>query len=142
MTLAFGGLFNDAVGIITVPDDGTPVIIDLPEQMESDNMTLGTDNITIDISGTYKIDFSTILQSTSGTTGINIGVRVNGVPIPELLLGYVATDEFESLATSAIVALTAGDVLDLVIFSATGGTILLGPAQNATLTAFLLLPSI
>ncbi len=138
MSLAFGGRFNDVTQVLTVPDSG--IVVELPEEMAASGITLGTDNLTIITAGHYKVDFSVILQSASGTLGIVASVRLNGMEVPALSPGFVLGSDFVTLSGSAIVLLGAGDVLDLTLTSATGGDVLLGPMQNAVLSAFLLAP--
>ena len=75
--MAFGGLYNDAIQIITIAPGGTEGVA-LEENMEAVNVTLGADSITIDIAGYYRVEFFLLLQSTTGSFDITAGVQVNG----------------------------------------------------------------
>lgn len=103
--------------------------------METADVTLGTDSITIDIAGTYRVEFFLLLQSTTGSFGITAGVQINGAfAQPSLITALILTDDFEIITLSSIVFLAAGSVLTLALSSATGGDILFGPDTNANLS--------
>ena len=132
--MAFGGLYNDATQIITIAPGDTEDVA-LEESMVSVNVTPGIDSITIDIPGTYRVEFFLLLQSTTGNFDIMAGVQVNGAFIqPSLIIATVLTADFEIITLSSIVTLVAGDVLTLALSSGGGGTVLFGPGTNANLS--------
>ncbi len=107
----------------------------MEEDMASANVTLGTNSITITVAGDYRVEFFVLLQSTTGSFGIDVGVEVNGAfSQPSLLTSTVLTSDFEIITLSAIVTLAAGNVLTLAMSSATGGSVLFGPSTNANLS--------
>jgi hypothetical protein len=107
----------------------------LEESMANANVTLGTDSITIDIAGDYRVEWFILLQSTTGNFGLTAGVEVNGAfSQPALITSTVLTADFEIITLSGIVTLAAGDVLTLALLSATGGSVLFGPDTNANLS--------
>ena len=132
--LAYGGLYNDNTQIIAIPPEGT-VGVDLPENMESKNVTLVTNIITIDIDGDYRVEYFIQLQSTSDAFGLLSGVKINGLfSEPSLINNSVLTSDFMTITLSSIVALNAGDELTLALSSLTGGGILFGPGTSAKLS--------
>ena len=129
---AYGGLYSDVAQVIELDSGGVEEVVALDEPLVNLNITTGTNNITIDIAGDYRVEFMILAQSTTGSFGLTVGVRVNGVlSLPSLITSTVLNADFEMLTFSSIVTLAEGDVLDLVIFSSTGGTVLFGPSINA-----------
>jgi len=126
-------LFNDAEQILVIPPDGMQ-IVDLPDLMSSSNVTLVDSAVEIHTAGDYRVEFMAIMQSASGTMDALIGVHQNGIAVPSLLAGAVLQSTFVYLSVSAIVTLAMGDILDLRVQSTAGGTVLFGPALNASLS--------
>ena len=132
--LAYGGLYNDSTQLITIPAGGEEGVA-LPESMANTNVTLGTDSITIDIAGDYRVEYFIQLQSTSGDFGVLAGVQINGLFLQSSLIStIVLTSAFETVTLSAIVTLAAGDVLTLALSSVTGGSVLFGAGTSANLS--------
>ena len=90
--------------------------------MPSNNVTLGTDDITIIETATYEINYMVTVSTVLLAVDLSAGVRVNGGTnfIPSTLqtrtLSLTLTTLFEG---STIVDLTAGDVIDLAVESTT-----------------------
>lgn len=121
-TIAYGGIFNNNSQLIFF----TQVDVFIPIRF---NSTLPTRNVSypvanslqIDVSGDYEIDYN-ILLNASEAINVAIGVRRNGVIIPEtrgaqtLSFDTAVLLSFDGrLSGSTIVTLSAGDVLDVVI---------------------------
>ena len=103
--------------------------------MTSNNVTLGTNSITIDIAGDYRVESFLQLQSTSGTIGILAGVQINGAFMQlSLISTIILSSDFEAVTLSSIVTLAAGDVLTLALASVTGGNVLFGGGTSANLS--------
>ncbi len=131
--IAYGGLYNDALQIIVIGAGDTEVV-EIPETMPIDDVTLGTNSITIDVAGNYLVGFMILLQSTTGDFDLTVGVQIDAnFSEPSLITSTVITADFEVISFSSIVTLAAGNVLTLAVFSGTGGTVLLGPGLNANL---------
>jgi hypothetical protein len=132
--LAYGGLYNDSTQTITIPADGTEGVV-LPESMVGTNVTLGTNSITIDVAGDYRVEYFIQLQSTSGTFGVLAGVQINGLfSQPALISTIVLTADFETVTLSGIVTLAVDDVLTLALSSTAGGSVLFGAGTSANLS--------
>ncbi len=132
--LAYGGLYNDAIQIITI-DPGDTEQVALEENMPTVNVTPGISSLTINVAGTYRVEFFLLMQSTTGNFGITAGVQINGVfSQPSLYISTVLTADFEIITISSIIILAAGDVLTLALSSVIGGSILFGPDTNANLS--------
>ncbi|HMM05049.1 MAG TPA: hypothetical protein PKD52_00010 [Clostridiales bacterium] len=111
----------------------------LSETMSSNNITLGPNNITIDVAGDYQVSYTLILQSTTGTFGLNTGVQINGAYSEmSLFVPIVLSSDTEMLTVVSIVTLEEGDVLQLVLSSTTDQTVLFGPGLNANISVLLL----
>ena len=135
---AYGGLYQDTAAMLELTES-VEAVVGLGATMPSANVTPGTNNITIEVAGDYQVNFMLLLQSTSGDFGLSAGVRINGTfAEPALLAAIVLTSDFEVVTISSIVTLAEDDVLDLALFSATGGNVLFGPDLNASLSAVLL----
>jgi hypothetical protein len=107
--------------------------------MPINDVTLGTNSITIDVPGDYLVGFMVLLQSTTGDFGLTLGVQIDGAfSEPSLVTATVITADFETISYSSIVTLAAGNVLTLAVSSATGGSLLFGPETSANLHAILL----
>nr|WP_312985960.1 hypothetical protein [Clostridioides sp.] len=118
--------------VIELDSGGVEEVVALDEVMVNTNITTGTNNITIDESGDYRVEFMIHALSTTGSFGLTVGVRVDGVlSLPLLTTSTVLDADFDMITFSSIVTLADGDILDLVIFSLTGGTVLFGPGINA-----------
>jgi hypothetical protein len=132
--IAYGGLYDDGVQSIVIAPGGTePVVIG--EAMSGDNVTLGTNTITINQGGNYQVEFMVMLQSTTGTFDLSVGVQINGnFSEPSLLIGTEITSDFEFIKVGSIVTLSAGDILGLAVSSTTGGSLLFGPSLNVSLS--------
>jgi hypothetical protein len=85
--------------------------------MPSSNVSYGTNSIVIGETGDYEVEFA-INPTYQELLETNLYVQVtrNGARIPSLVLyhnGLPAAEEVFALGTSAIVHLTAGDVIQL-----------------------------
>ena len=132
--IAYGGLYGDTSQFITIEPGGEKTV-ELEEEMPASNVTLGTNSITIDVPGTYRVEFFLLFQSATGRFGITAGVKINGFfgQLP-LTTAAVLSSDFEMLTLSAIVTLAKNDVLTLALMSATGGSVFFGPGTNANLS--------
>ncbi len=130
---AYGSLYSDAIHAIAITA-GRDAPVDLPEVMQMKNVTPDASRLIIKTTGDYWIEFMVLMQSTSGTVGIDAGVRLNGDYIDSLLVSTVLTADFATLTASSIAACSAGDVLDIALTSASDASVLLGPRVNAVLS--------
>ena len=130
---AYGSLYSDAIHAITVTA-GKDAPVGLPEVMRLKNVTPGDNGLIIGIAGDYWIEFTVVMQSTSGNVGVDAGVRINGDYVDALLVSTILTADFATLTASSIAACAAGDVLDIALTGASDASVLLGPRVNAVLS--------
>lgn len=116
---AYGGLYNSSVQLLffTAPD--TPIQVRLNTPLPLKNVTAGANALTVSTSGVYEVNYN-LLLNTSRAVDVAAAVRRNGVVIPEtrgsqtLAIDDTTTISYDGrLSASTIVALNAGDVIDL-----------------------------
>ncbi len=119
---AYGGLYNGSTQLVffTAPDAYVQVRLNtaFPEK----NVTANTNNtLTVQQDGDYEINYN-LLMNTSKPVTIGTGVRRNGTILPQtrgsqtLALDDTTSISYDGRITgSVIVALQAGDVLDLAV---------------------------
>lgn len=129
---AYGGLYNLLTDVIELPA-GESVEVTFDEVSPLLNVTAGANTLTVSIAGDYKVSMSIIAQSIGGPTALNFILYVNGVAASPISVGTIFTDQLESVNSDAILSLPAGAVLSVGLHSASGGQILQGPGQNASL---------
>jgi len=129
----FGEMYNNESQSITLTA-GVEATIGLAENLPNNNVTYGTNSITITRPGVYLISFMTMLQAT-GESAMNIQVfiRLNGNIIPSSTLGIALGTDFEILKLATLVPLTPGDILTLGIKSVEAGTVLFSSDVNSNL---------
>lgn len=132
---AFGGKYNNTVQTLALAT-GTPVTIDLPASMPTNNVQYTPVNsITVNETGNYEINYSANVTSTNSST-IALAVRNNNTEIDSATLTNIFSDGENAIYSgSVIVSLTAGDVIDMTLTSTEAAT---GSVNNATLSAKLL----
>lgn len=129
---AFGGQYAEiAESVILSPD--VPYGVNFNAQMPGNNVVYDTDSITVNETGNYLISYFFSGSSVGDMFGINTSVTVNGADILALYRN-IALDNSNSLNISAIVSLTAGDVIATYIRSIVGGTVLFESVQSVGLS--------
>jgi len=91
-------------------------------------------SITIITPGTYEINYSTTMSAALGTT-VTTAVRRNGTNIPSATVSRALSVGVNSLFSgSTVVALVAGDVIDMAISALIAVGVTLGSGTSAALT--------
>ena len=132
---AYGGLYNATPQTLNLTIGGTtqlPIAATMPLK----NVTYSTpaNTITVANAGVYEINYYTNLSAALGTTG-TLSVRRNGTAIPQATLSRVLAVGVGSLYNgSVLVALNAGDVIDMAISALLAVGVTLGGGVNTTLT--------
>ncbi len=91
-------------------------------------------SITVANAGVYEINYYTNVSAALGTT-VTLAVRRNGAAIPQATLSRVLSVGVGSLYNgSFIIALSAGDVIDMAISALLAVGVTLGGGVNTTLT--------
>ena len=105
--------------------------------MDSQNITLNTNSITIDSDGIYSISFSILIEAVSGSgVSLSVGVQVNGAfAIPQLVSTLAISSDSPTLTVNSIASLSEGDVLTLSILSPNDISLQLVANSNTLLTA-------
>ena len=103
--------------------------------MPASNVTYTPANsITVATAGNYEINYASSLSVAVGTT-VTLSVRQNGTAIPSASISRVLSVGVGSLFNgSTIVALAAGDVIDMALSALLAVGVTLGSGVNATLT--------
>ena len=132
---AYGGLYNATPQTLNLTIGGTtqlPIAATMPLK----NVTYSTpaNTITVANAGVYEINYYTNLSAALGTT-VTLSVRRNGTAIPQATLSRVLAVGVGSLYNgSVLVALNAGDVIDMAISALLAVGVTLGDGVNTTLT--------
>lgn len=119
---AYGGLYNAGTQLVFFTQPDVYVQVRLNTALPSYRTTPNGDNtLTIQENGDYEINYN-VLMSTSQASEIGIGVRRNKTILPttrgsqSLALDSTTTIAYDGrLSGTSIVALQAGDVLDLAV---------------------------
>lgn len=131
---AYAGKFSDTPQTINLTI-GTPSQIALPSSMPNLNATYTPANsITIATAGNYEINYFSNVSVAIGAT-VTQAVRINGTNIPSTVTTRVLSVGVGSIYSgSVIVALAAGDVIDMALSALLAVGVTLGTGVNATLS--------
>lgn len=117
----YGGLYQAGAQHISITQPDTFVQLSLKSELPSlDIEANGENGLVIQNSGDYEANYHVLISASDAVT-VAVGVRKNGFPIPSTksLQSLTAINALFSfgghLAASTIVALQAGDVLDLAV---------------------------
>ena len=128
------GIYNTAPQTLNLTLGGTTQI-PMPQTMPLKDVTYTPANsITIITPGTYEINYSTTMSAALGTT-VTTAVRRNGTNIPSATVSRALSVGVNSLFSgSTVVALVAGDVIDMAISALIAVGVTLGSGTSAALT--------
>jgi len=131
---AYGGLYNATPQTLNLTLGGTTQL-PLPATMPLKNVSYSPANsITASVAGVYEINYYTNVSAALGTT-VTMSVRRNGTAIPQATISRVLSVGVGSLYNgSFIIALNAGDVIDMALSALLAVGITLGDGVNTTLT--------
>ena len=131
---AYGGLYNATPQTLNLTLGGT-VQLPLPVTMPLKNVSYSPANsITASVAGVYEINYYTNVSAALGTT-VTMSVRRNGTAIPQATISRVLSVGVGSLYNgSFIIALNAGDVIDMALSALLVVGVTLGDGVNTTLT--------
>ncbi len=131
----FGGIYNSAPQSLLL-SAAVPLQIPLTSQMPSSGITYAPgSSMTIQQGGIYELQFMLRLSGATVPANVVMTVRRNGVAItPQTAVAATPVLSGETvLQGSALVALAAGDVVDLSIVSLTGVSLTVSTGLNAML---------
>ena len=131
---AYGGLYSTTPQTLNLTIGGTTQL-PIASTMPLKNVTYTPANsITVANAGVYEINYYTNVSAALGTT-VTLAVRRNGTAIPQATLSRVLSVGVGSLYNgSFIIALSAGDVIDMAISALLAVGVTLGGGVNTTLT--------
>lgn len=130
----FGGLYSKKAGLMVL-NAGDEKQLSLPSIMSSNNVILGMNTITIIENGVYRItDFISMRSADPNSVNITFSTRKNGQNMEDLYHTISVGNSFKEISSTAILPLRAGDIIDLVISSASGGSLFFGIGLSASLT--------
>ena len=131
---AYGGLYNTTPQTLNLTIGGTTQL-PLPSAMPLKNVTnTPANSLTVGTAGVYEINYFTNVSAALGTT-VTMAVRRNGTAIPQASISRVLSVGVSSLYSgSIIIALNAGDVIDMALSALLAVGITLGGGVNTTLT--------
>ena len=131
---AYGGLYSTTPQTVNLTVGGTTQL-PIASTMPLKNVTYTPANsITVANAGVYEINYYTNVSAALGTT-VTLAVRRNGTAIPQATLSRVLSVGVGSLYNgSFIIALSAGDVIDMAISALLAVGVTLGGGVNTTLT--------
>ena len=131
---AYGGLYNATPQTLNLTVGGTTQL-PMAETMPLKNTVYTPANsITASEAGVYEINYYTNLSVALGTT-VTLAVRRNGTAIPQATVSRVLSVGVGSLFNgSFMIALDAGDVIDMALSALLAVGVTLGGGVNTTLT--------
>lgn len=130
---AYGGVFNNTPQTLTLAA-ATPTVIPMANAMATSNVTPGANTLTVTQSGNYEIMYQVNATASIGAA-VTVAVRENGTNIPSTVTTKTLAAGVENVYEGQVlVALTAGDVIDLAISALVAVTATLGTGVSATLT--------
>ena len=131
---AYGGRYSNTSQTINITVGGASQI-PLATTMPNLNTTYTTANaITVNQTGNYEINFYSNMSVAAGAT-VTMAVRRNGTNIPATIITRALSAGVSSIYSgSVIVALTAGDNIDLAMSALITVGVTLGTGVNATLS--------
>lgn len=127
---AYGGLYSTDVTPIALTT--TPTTVTLPSSMPLQNLTYGTDSVTIAETGDYELNYRLAGNATPSSL-VTLQVANNGTAIPSTQLTDLVEDTGIMYGT-AIVTLATGDVLTLQLSATPSTTIVPSTNVNRALT--------
>lgn len=117
----YGGLYQAGAQHISITQPDTFVQLSLKSELPSlDIEANGENGLVIQNNGDYEANYHVLISASDAVT-VAVGVRKNGFLIPSTKSSQLLTTSNASfsfgghLAASTIVALQAGDVLDLAV---------------------------
>ena len=131
---AYGGLYNATPQTLNLTVGGTTQL-PLAATMPLKNVAYTPANsITANVAGVYEVNYYTNVSAALGTT-VTLAVRRNGTAIPQATISRVLSVGVGSLYNgSFLIALNAGDVIDMAISALLAVGVTLGGGVNTTLT--------
>ena len=131
---AYGGGYNTTPQTLNLTIGGTTQL-PLPSAMPLKNVTnTPVNSLTVGATGVYEINYFSNVSAALGTT-VTMSVRRNGTAIPQATISRVLSVGVSSLYSgSIIIALTAGDVIDMALSALLAVGVTLGSGVNTTLT--------
>lgn len=131
--VVYGGAYDNTSETLTLTP-GTPITVPLTVAYPSENVTIGTNSVTVNEAGTYQIDYRVSgVADTAGDYTVSLienGASVDGSDTTKTL----ATGENTDFVGSYITTLSAGDTVSLGIDGSTAGsTFTLSDGTNANL---------
>ncbi|MBR2860846.1 MAG: collagen-like protein, partial [Clostridia bacterium] len=136
---AFGGLYDDSAETLTLTA-GTTTQVPLTNAMPSENVTVGTNTVTVTEAGVYEINYFVSGTNTApGTRTFTVSVQNNGAALGGSSVSQaVETGVSTQIADSMIANLNAGDVISLGVDTSEDATLQLNSGTNASITLKLL----
>ena len=130
---AYGGRYNNTASTINLSilsQTQVPLEVTMPNLA----VNYSPNSLVITQSGNYEINFYLNLTATVATT-ITTAVRINGTNIPATVISRALSVATSSIYNgSVIVALTAGNTIDMAISALLAVGVTLGTGTNAVLT--------
>ena len=123
--------YTRALALTTTPST-VPLAIDMP----SSNVTYGANSINITESGDYEVNYSLAGTIAGNPSTVTLSVAENGAAIPSATISRAlsSTGTNDIINGSAIVTLSAGDVLTLLASSSNVATFTPSTNVNSYLT--------
>jgi len=132
----FGGLYSKKAGIMTL-NAGEEKQLSLPSIMSHNNVILGMNTLTIIENGIYKIsNFISLRSMDKNFINVFFSTKKNGQNLEDLFHYILVGNSFKEISSTAILSLQAGDIIELVLGSAFGGSLFFGIGLSASLTVF------
>ena len=128
---SFGGAYTTGTTTYALTD--IPTDLPLGTILPINDVTIGTDSITIVNAGTYEVDYG-IRGSVITPATVTLAIQQNDVDIPQTIVTQTFTATEDTLTHRTFVTLNAGDVLTLSANASTNTTFVTSEDVNTYLT--------
>ncbi len=130
---AFATIYNVAGGPFEIPPN-TQTVVPLPVTGLTRNITVGTNDLTVNESGIYLVYAMLYGQNITEDAALQLYVTINGVQRPETERSITAiNEEFVTPEIMALIELNEGDEVGLSVISIAGLTFGYGTPINSRL---------
>lgn len=119
----YGMMLSSTPATLPLSASDVPVVLPLTTALPMAGMSAGVNAVVVGVSGVYWVTF--YVNGLTSANLVNVTLRRNGVPVAFTNQTFVAPNN-QNVQGTSLLALNAGDVIDLAISSPTAGSVTVG----------------